>query len=161
MKKGMIVAALAVVCGAGSLLAGEGLPSQSKLNKLGLSSMRVASDHAGQQVRGQGFVKIVFNWHTAAGEKAVLVNGPQGSFITISPFSFRANAQDNGSGITSDGAPLSYKVAEAQIVNIASESYHQQDVLDSSGNFAFSEISASQTFSTVVAGNAWQLGYAQ
>jgi len=157
MKKGMIVAALAVVCGASSLLAGEGLPSQSKLNNLGLSSMQVASDQAGEQVRGQGFVKIVFNWNTQAGEKATLTDG----VIGISPANFLANAQDNGSGITADGSPLNYKIAEAQVVQVSYESYHQQDVLDASGNFAFSEISASQTFSTVVAGGAWQLGFNQ
>ena len=154
MKKGMILAALAVVCGAGSLLAGDGVPSPGKLNKLGLSSMQVASDQEGLDVRGKGFVKIVFNWNTQAGEKAIYNNGS----LSIDPNNFLANATDNGAGITSDGSPLNFKYAEPQLVNIASESYHQHDVLTTNGNFAFSEISASQTFATIVAGSAKALG---
>jgi hypothetical protein len=54
MSKCMIAAAVLVAMGAAVSFA-EGLPSQSKLAKMGLSSMSVVDDHAGTQVRGKGF----------------------------------------------------------------------------------------------------------
>ena len=58
MKKILTCAALA-----------EGLPSQSKLAKLGLSSMSVVSDAQGGQVRGEGFggITILFTLNTTIG----------------------------------------------------------------------------------------------
>ena len=53
MKSGVLVAALLMIAAA-SAQAADGIPSQSKLNKLGLSSLQVADDHAGTAVRGEG-----------------------------------------------------------------------------------------------------------
>ena len=154
MKNGMIAAALVVALGAGSLLA-EGVPSQSKLNNLGLSSMQVATDHDGMQVRGKGFVKVLFNFKTEAGEKAIFNNG---QFESADPANFVANASDSGAGIASDGQPLSYLLAFPQVASIQSQSLHQQDFLDAQGNVA-SEVSASTTSALVFAGDAILLGF--
>lgn len=54
MIKRMWLAAVAVVVCVGSVQA-EGLPSQSKLAKLGLGSMNIVADQRGDEVRGQGF----------------------------------------------------------------------------------------------------------
>lgn len=52
MKKCLMVVAVFVALGAGAVRA-EGLPSQSKLSQLGLSSMNVVSDQQGETVRGK------------------------------------------------------------------------------------------------------------
>jgi len=152
MRCSMVIAGLLAACSASALWAGEGVPTQGKLNRLGLSSLEVASDEAGEAIRGRGFVKIVFNWQTVAGEKAVF----DGNNLTIDPANFIANDTNQGSGITADGRPLSDGLAAPQVVNIEASSAHQHDVL--SNGFSFSEISSSQTNATVIVGNATLLG---
>lgn len=68
MKKLMWMAAVAALLGAGAANA-EGLPSQSKMANLGLSSMSVVSDQQGNEVRGQGFgaSTLTFNILATAG----------------------------------------------------------------------------------------------
>ena len=53
MKSCVVVAALLMIAAA-SVQAGDGVPSQSKLNKLGLSSIQIADDAAGTAIRGEG-----------------------------------------------------------------------------------------------------------
>ena len=53
MKSGVLVPAILMIA-AVTVKAGEGVPSQAKLNKLGLASLQVADDHAGEAVRGEG-----------------------------------------------------------------------------------------------------------
>jgi hypothetical protein len=55
MMKRVLSAALLLVSGSAAALAGDGLPSHSKLSKMGLGSMKVADDAQGLQVRGRGF----------------------------------------------------------------------------------------------------------
>ena len=150
MKKGF-VAAMLVALVSSVALAEDGLPSQSKLNKLGLSSMQVASDAAGEQVRGKGFSKIIFSWQASAGEKAIL--DPVTGNISIDPANFIANDFNNGAGVTEDGVPLRFDMAQAQLVNLAATADHQQVILDAGGNFAFSEISSSMNTAQVFAGD--------
>ena len=64
MKKIAMIAALVAVFAVSSVYA-EGVPSQSKLNSLGLSSLNVASDAAGQEVRGEGFGAASFTFNLA------------------------------------------------------------------------------------------------
>ena len=54
MKNGIFGAILVAVFAATAAHAEEGRMSQSKLNSMGLSSMQVASDADGMEVRGQG-----------------------------------------------------------------------------------------------------------
>jgi hypothetical protein len=54
MKKSLLFAACLVMVGVGPALA-DGVPSRSKLSKLGLGAMQVQSDEAGTAVRGKGF----------------------------------------------------------------------------------------------------------
>ena len=54
MKNGIFGAILVAVIAVSAAQAEDGRMSSSKLNKLGLSSMEVASDAQGMEVRGQG-----------------------------------------------------------------------------------------------------------
>ena len=149
MKNG-IFAALLVALFASAALAENGLPSQSKLNKMGLASMQVASDEAGSQVRGKAFSKIIFSWQASAGEKAI--RNADGT-ISIDPANFVANDLNNGAGIIEDGLPLTFGAANAQLVNLAATADHEQVILDSAGNIAFTELSSSRNTATVFAGD--------
>lgn len=75
MKKSMIAVAL-VAMFAGSAMA-EGL-SSSKLDKLGLSSLAVASDQQGEEVRGAGFGASFFTFTVTVTEGIVT---PAGAFV--------------------------------------------------------------------------------
>ena len=155
MKCRLLVGAVLAALTASAALAEDGIPSQAKLNQLGLSSLQVAGDSHGEQVRGKAFVKMVFRWHTAAGEKATVnFPAPNNLTVTIDPLSFIANDTNSGAGIASDGIPLFGGPAAAQQAQIAANSAHQQDVLLNSpaGNLQFSEISSSLTNATVFAG---------
>ena len=152
MKCHLIVGAMIAALSASAALAGDGVPSQSKLNNLGLSSLEVASDAQGEQVRGKAFVKVVFSWHTAAGEKTTLdYSDAAGLSLSFNPLAFIANDTNSGAGITADGVPLFGGAASPQAVNIAANSAHQHDVL--TNNFTFSEISSSITNAQVIAGS--------
>jgi hypothetical protein len=52
--KTVILSAAVLLIASASVHAGEGVPSKSKLNRLGLSSMQTVDDQAGMQVRGEG-----------------------------------------------------------------------------------------------------------
>jgi hypothetical protein len=54
MKKSLLFGACLLLVGVGPALA-DGIPSRSKLSKLGLGAMQVQSDEAGTAVRGKGF----------------------------------------------------------------------------------------------------------
>lgn len=150
MRYGMVMGLVALL--AASVSMAQGIPSQSKLNKLGLSSMELVSDHAGEQVRGKAFAKIIWSWQAAAGEKAIR-DGATGN-VSIDPGNFVAHDFNNGAGITSDGRPLTIGNAfQSQVLAHTADAYHQQDILDSSGNIAFSEISSSLNNAQVFAGN--------
>jgi len=143
MKYG-IVTGLVVLFVASAAMA-QGVPSQSKLNKLGLGSMEVVSDEAGQQVRGKAFFKVIGTWQAVAGEKATLA--ADGS-ISVDPANFVANDQNNGSFIVSSGMPLTNGSIDTLFTNPfnlqnTATATHQQDVLGAGGNVAFSEISSS------------------
>ena len=86
MKYGICVA-LFVAFSASALLA-EGIPSQSKLNSLGLSSLEVASDEAGEEVRGKFFGTFGFNF---------LFNGTN---VTPGAFNFGTDAYPVGADQT-------------------------------------------------------------
>ena len=58
MKYGIFAASLLIVAAACQVQAEDGVPSQSKLSKLGLGSMQVADDHQGMQVRGEGYAQV-------------------------------------------------------------------------------------------------------
>ena len=152
MKCHLIVGAMLAAMGASAVMAADGVPSQSKLNNLGLSSLQVASDAQGEQVRGKAFVKMVFSWHTAAGEKTTVnYSDANGLTLSFNPLAFIANDTNSGAGIAADGIPLVGGAAAPQAVNIQANSAHQHDVLTS--NFSFSEISASITNAQVIAGS--------
>jgi hypothetical protein len=153
MKYGIALGLVATFVASAAIA--EGLPSQSKLNKMGLGSMQVASDQAGEQVRGKAFFKIIYTWQAAAGEKAIRTIDANGApQIEIDPANFVAHDLNNGAGIVTDGLPLgngnlssSFDVP-FQIDHVA-DAFHQQDIFDSTLNLAFSEISAStNSFST-------------
>ena len=150
MKKGIVAVTLLTLCVSVSL-AEDGLPSKSKLNRLGLASMQAMSDSAGQEVRGKGFVKIIFTWQASAGEKAIL--DPVTGNLSIDPANFIANDFNNGAGVTEDGIPLRFDMAQAQLVNLAATADHQQVILDAGGNVACSEISSSMNTAQVFAGD--------
>ena len=76
MKYGIFAASLLIVAAACQVQAEDGVPSQSKLSKLGLGSMQVADDHAGMQVRGEGYAQV--------GAQFLVSNGGGG----ILPFGF-------------------------------------------------------------------------
>lgn len=57
MKRAVLLAIVVVAISSAVSLA-EGLPSKSKLAQLGLSSMTVASDEQGAQVRGSGYAAL-------------------------------------------------------------------------------------------------------
>jgi hypothetical protein len=152
MKKHLILSALVAALSAGAAMAEDGIPSQSKLNSLGLASLHVASDAQGEAVRGKAFVKLVFNWHTAAGEKTTVnYSDATGLQISFDPLAFIANDTNSGAGIAADGIPLFGGAAAAQQVIIAAQSAHQHDVLVN--GFTFSEISSSITNAQVIAGS--------
>lgn len=161
MKKAFVATLLVALC-ASAALAEDGRPSAGKLNNLGLSSMQVASDHDGMQVRGKAFTKIIFTWSASAGEKAVLTQDtttdPVTNNLTIDPAAYVAHDFNNGAGITSDGVPLQFGSGRfagsytSQIALVEADAFHQQDVLDSAGNVAFSEISASLNSAFVFGG---------
>jgi hypothetical protein len=52
----------------------EGLPSRSKLSKLGLSSMQVASDDAGSAVRGKMFGAASITFTLTATDNSIIPN---------------------------------------------------------------------------------------
>ena len=95
MKKSMLIAALVAVLGVGSAYA-EGVPSQSKLNSLGLSSLNVASDVAGEEIRGEGFgattltIALSVGVGIGTGTGASAVGGTQSSVFGQDPQSLNA-----------------------------------------------------------------------
>ena len=145
MKGQVIALALLSAIGINTLAAEDGIPSRSKLNKLGLNSLELASDHAGQEVRGRAFVQAVFRWKTAAGEKAIF----DGTNLVFEPGNFAINDTNRGAGVISDGGPFTTGAVQPIVFNFESSSAHQQDVLVN--NFVFSEISSSQIVATVIA----------
>ena len=157
MKYGIVLSLVAAF--AASVAMAEGIPSQSKLNSLGLSSMNVVSDQAGEEVRGKAFFKIIAGWQAQAGEKT-LVNVPaqNGNSVTIDPATFVAHDQNSGSLIVTDGLPLGnagLAFTSPIAVQNSADAFHQQDVLINDptlpGPFNFSEISASiNTFTAVI-----------
>ncbi len=157
MKKGFIATMLVALC-ASAALAADGLPSQGKLNKLGLSSMQAASDHDGMQVRGKAFSKVLFTWQASAGEKATRTIDSSGNpQITIDPANYVAHDFNNGAGILEDGIPLTIGGAfNSQVAVHSASADHEQVVLDSAGNVAFTEISSSRNSAKVFSGNMAQ-----
>jgi hypothetical protein len=150
----MIVGTLLAVAGASAVGAAEGVPSQRKLDKLGLAGMSIVTDEVGMQVRGQGdFVKVVFNWQTAAGEKATFING---QYTPANPPRLFLNDSNRGSAIATDGGGIGGGAAQPQAIAFQSTARHQQDVL--APPFFASELSAARSAATIIAGNAKALG---
>ncbi len=142
------VAAMLVAMFASLALAEDGLPTAGKLNSLGLSSMQVASDHDGMQVRGKAFAKLIYTWNASAGEKAQLdpvVGGVVTPGLFVDPANYLAHDRNNGAGITEDGLPLVFgNVFMPQVGAVQADADHEQIILDSAGNIAFTEISSSR-----------------
>ena len=67
MKYGVFALTLLGSICVSSLQAQEGIPTRSKLERLGLGSMRVASSEAGDQVRGKFFFSYSFTVQSQAG----------------------------------------------------------------------------------------------
>ena len=152
MKCRLLVGAVVAALTATAALADDGIPSPAKLNSLGLSSMKVVHDSQGEEVRGKAFVKMVFRWHTAAGEKATVnFTAPDNLQVIIDPLAFVANDTNSGAGIASDGIPLLGGTATPQVAAINADSNHQQSVLVN--GFNFSEISSSVTTAQIFAGS--------
>ena len=154
MKIRWIAGALLTCCTASAVWAEDGSPSAAKLNKLGLSSMQSVSDETGLQVRGRGeFMKLVFNWQTAAGEKARVVNN---QVVFVNPPVVAINDSNRASGIITDGGGINGGQASPVIFALQASANHQQTIL--TNNFSFSEISSSGLSASIVAGNATRLG---
>lgn len=155
MKSRVLAGAMLAVCSASLALAESGVPSSGKLSKLGLGAMQVVGDEQGMQVRGSGgqFVKLGLNWQTTAGEKATIING---QLVLLNPPNFAVNDSNRGSAIATDGGGVKDGIAVPQVVNFQSDAVHQQDIIFNS--FFASEISASRTIASVLAGNAKLLG---
>ena len=146
MKYGIVMGLVAAF--AASAVMAEGVPSQSKLNSLGLGSMKVVSDQQGEQVRGKAFFKLIAVWQAAAGEKATVtpgVNPGDPPTVNVDPANFVAHDFNSGALIVSDGTPLNntpFSLVLPIGVQNTADAFHQQDVL-LNGTFAFSEISTS------------------
>ena len=149
MKYGIVMGLVAAF--AASAVMAEGLPSQSKLNSLGLGSMNVVSDQQGEQVRGKAFFKIIASWQAAAGEKAIVdvdqSVDPAVFTISIDPGNFVAHDSNSGALIVTDGNPLtnadlSGSFALPITIQNTATAEHQQDILID-GTFGFAEISTS------------------
>lgn len=141
MKYGIVMGLVAMF--AASAAMAEGLPSKGKLNKLGLGSMEVVSDQAGEQVRGKAFFKVIFIQQSNAGEKFLL--NSDGTFV-IDPANFVAHDFNANGGIVTDGLPLgngSLFFTNPIVVANAADAFHQQDIIDPTLPIAFTEISAS------------------
>lgn len=152
MKYGIVLSLVAAF--AASAATAEGIPSKSKLNQLGLNSMTVVSDQAGEEVRGKAFFKILASWQAQAGEKTTVTVDPvAGTTVTIDPTAFVANDQNSGALIVTDGLPLGngpLAFTSPIAVQNSADAFHQQDVLIG-GGINFSEISASiNTFTAVI-----------
>jgi len=75
MKYGVLAIALCVSLMGAWSFAAEGVPSRDKLNKLGLGSMRLASDQQGSQVRGRFFFSYTFTIQASAGSMTTMMTG--------------------------------------------------------------------------------------
>lgn len=118
MSKKLFLALLLAVAGAASANASDRLPSNSKLAKLGLSSMNVVDDTAGMKVRGQGVGILGARFFVLAqtvliDNKAGFVAGPAspafGSVGTVNggvntPFTGTFTQNINGSQFTVVGS---------------------------------------------------------
>ena len=151
MKCRLLVGAVLAALTASAALAEDGIPSQAKLNQLGLSSLQVAGDSHGEQVRGKAFFKIIASWQAAAGEKAIVdvdqSVDPAVFTISIDPGNFVAHDSNSGALIVTDGNPLtnadvSGSFALPITIQNTATAEHQQDILID-GTFGFAEISTS------------------
>lgn len=107
MKLFAFVAALAIAMGATSAFAGE--VSKSSLSKMGLSSMTVASDNDGMQVRGEG-VAVVFGVSRAN----ILGNGSTNGYAAVSTNT--PNALAAGASLSVGGVAVITPIGNAAIV---------------------------------------------
>jgi hypothetical protein len=106
----MVAALLLASLGAGSALA-QGIPSQSKLSKMGLSSMKVVSDDVGSQVRGKAFATVGGQIRAATGGAffgpwgwgGFPLTGPGGNAVSFT-----------GSAVSGSLAPDIFAPAEAK-----------------------------------------------
>ncbi len=83
MKYGLTMIAMLAGLVAGSAGADEGVPSRAKLNKLGLGSIRVASDQQGAQVRGRHFIS--YSWTISANGASMMDAQSFGAPLTFQP----------------------------------------------------------------------------
>ena len=75
MKFGIFAASLLIIAAACHVQAEDGVPSQSKLSKLGLGSMQVADDHQGMEVRGEGYAQVGAQFYVSNGGGGILPFG--------------------------------------------------------------------------------------
>lgn len=126
MKKYLLIAALSVFLGSATLMA-EGVPSNSKLDQLGLSGLNVAGDEAGEQVRGHGFGAGYYTYAVAVADPILLGNTSTAALTGAYTFGQDPRASvgafvagQGGVDPVAPGAPLTVNLATPNFVATAS-----------------------------------------
>lgn len=86
MKRTFAALAIWASCGALAAQAGDGRPSQEKLDNMGLASMKMADDQAGASVRGGQFIHVIWTLRQEAGS---MMNSDSDSVTLGRPLNFQ------------------------------------------------------------------------